>query len=80
MASNEIVFDLTVKGLDVPLMIIVDECRKVHIFENGKKVEAKFVDFHAGIDELPTLKIEKYVGGKATSEGGTVSPGVTFKV
>lgn len=62
MAETNYKIDISVTGLDVPLMIIVDDKGKTVVFEHGEKVKnLQRVYFKADIGEVPTYTLDKFV-------------------
>lgn len=62
MANGNLEIKVNVTGVDVPLMIVVDEQGQTQCFQGGKKVERlRSIIFSAAINELPILNIETYV-------------------
>ena len=62
MTSENISIEVMVTGLDVPLMIIVDENNHVKVFEKGTEIKnLRQIDFHSGTDELPSIRYDKFI-------------------
>lgn len=62
MANSKLEIDVSITGLDVPLMIIVGENNRVQVFEHGKKVEGlRSIQFSAEIDSLPSVVMRRWI-------------------
>jgi hypothetical protein len=62
MANGNLEIKVDVTGLNVPLMIIVDDAGKTRCWQHGVKVEnMRSISFSASLNEQPVTNIEQNV-------------------
>jgi hypothetical protein len=62
VAENNLKIDVSVKDLDVPLLIFVGSAGQTEVYRFGKKVsDLRSVIFKAELGSIPTIILEQYV-------------------